>query len=125
MFTNKAQSRRRLARAQASGQRLFESLERRDLFAGSISGNVYVDRNGSLAHDTGDAGYAGFPGPSATVYIDSNNNGTFDTGELGTVPDGLGNYSFNNLLNGVYVVRLVKPTGFINMARRTARPPRT
>src|SRR5678816_3719346 len=82
------------SRRQASKQlrsrrrgRLFEALEARQLFTGSITGNVYVDRNGSLSHDAGDAGYAGFPGPNATVYIDSNDNGALDAGELSTVPD--------------------------------------
>jgi hypothetical protein len=95
---------------------LVEALEARQLFTGLLAGNVYVDRNGSLSHNAGDAGYAGFPGPSATVYIDSNNNSTLDAGEPSTTPDGLGNYSFGLVSNGVYVVRLLKPTGFMNMA---------
>jgi RHS repeat-associated protein len=40
-----------------------------------------------------------------TIYLDQNNNGTRDTNERFTVTDANGNYQFNNLVPGRYLVR--------------------
>src|ERR1051325_8719016 len=77
-----------------------EALERRALLA-SISGAVYVDRNGSLTHDSGDANFSLPSGPSASLYLDLNNNGSLDNGEP-TTTTADGNYTFGSLASGTY-----------------------
>ena len=72
----------------------------------SIVGQVFVDTNGNGVQDPGEGGLAG-----TVVYIDANNNGGFDNGEISTVTDTAGQYRFDGLQPGNYVIREVVPTG--------------
>ncbi|HWE01234.1 MAG TPA: SdrD B-like domain-containing protein [Tepidisphaeraceae bacterium] len=73
----------------------------------SISGEVFNDLNDSAGKNPKDPGIAG-----VTVYLDANNNGKRDSGEQSFVTGANGNFSFDDLLPGVYVVRAVTPSGF-------------
>ena len=79
--------------------------------AGSISGQVFNDINGSGTKDAGEGGLA-----SVTVYIDSNNNGTLDPGETSTTSDSGGNYVLGGVAAGTRVVREVIPAGYSQTA---------
>ncbi len=69
----------------------------------SVSGGVFSDLNRDKVWQLKEAGLAGF-----RVYIDSNKNGVFDAGrETSVLTDSLGRYTFNNLLPGTYVIRVV------------------
>jgi protocatechuate 3,4-dioxygenase beta subunit len=74
----------------------------------SISGQKYNDMNGNGTKDAGDAGLSGW-----TIFLDANGNGTLDGGEASTVTDGIGNYSFTNLMPGTYKVREVVQNGWV------------
>jgi RHS repeat-associated protein len=47
-----------------------------------------------------------------TIYLDDNRNGHLDSGEHSTVTDSLGNYSFENLPAGTYIVAEVPQAGW-------------
>ncbi len=78
----------------------------RDLFAfmpagsATISGRVFSDENGNTTLDNGETGVRDF-----TVYLDTNTNNQLDPGEPRLQTDPNGNYTFNNLGLGTYVVR--------------------
>ena len=72
----------------------------------SIFGNAYNDANGNGTRDTGEAGIAG-----RTFFLDTNNNGVADSAERSTTTDILGNYAFDALPAGTYVVREVLAGG--------------
>ena len=84
-------------------RRVLESLEPRCLLA-SLAGEVFVDEDFD-----GLRGPAEVVVPDAQVYLDSNDNGQLDISEVSTVTDLLGQYSFDNLAPGSYVVRLLTP----------------
>lgn len=67
---------------------------------GSITGQVFNDLNFDGAANNGEVGI-----PGQTVYIDSNNNGVLDAGELTAITDTGGNYTFQGITPGSYVVR--------------------
>lgn len=85
-----------------------------DVRAITISGQVYEDRNGNAAKDTGDLGIAG-----RTVFHDANNNGALDSGEPTAVTNSAGAYTFASLGPGTYRVREVLPSGWV---RTTPNP---
>jgi len=74
---------------------------------GTINGRKVHDLNGSSSIDAGEPGLAGW-----TIFLDANGNGTLDGGERSTVTDANGNYTFNNLLPGLYSVREVLQVGW-------------
>ncbi|MBC7785428.1 MAG: S8 family serine peptidase [Burkholderiales bacterium] len=76
--------------------------------AGSISGEVFEDRNGNGTFDAGEPGLIG-----VTVYIDSNNSGLYDGGEITAVTAGAGTYTFGNLLPKTYTVREIIPETYV------------
>lgn len=84
---------------------LFESLERRTLFDGAITGLVFDDLNGNGRREANEAGRAG-----AIVYIDANENGIHDKNEQTATTDANGIYSFV-MPSGIYRVRLDCPEG--------------
>ncbi|MBI1337329.1 MAG: choice-of-anchor D domain-containing protein [Phycisphaera sp.] len=107
-----------------------EPLEDRLLLSGSISGTVWADLNGDGVRDAGEPGLAG-----VTVYLDDNDNAqldwtdangndAWDEGEgerwvtsavddaLTTDNDETGQYQFEGLNAGEYVVRQVTPEGY-------------
>jgi uncharacterized protein (DUF2141 family) len=47
-----------------------------------------------------------------TVYLDANNNGKLDPGEKSTATVNAGEYSFNGLAGGSYIVRVIPPAGY-------------
>ncbi|MDA8745662.1 fibro-slime domain-containing protein [Rubripirellula amarantea] len=70
---------------------------------GSISGDVLeASETGSMA------GLSEF-----LVYLDLNSNGRLDTGEPSEITDAEGNYTFENLAEGTYIVREVPQSGWI------------
>ncbi len=73
---------------------------------GTISGQKFNDLNGDGIQQPGDLGLAG-----VTFFLDANNNGVLDPGETSTVTDASGNYTFDGLLPGIYLVREVQPSG--------------
>ncbi len=75
---------------------------------GSISGEVWHDDNRNGVWDGGEAEWASWNDGDLTLYLDANNNGVFDAGETSTQTGAFdGNYSFNNLTAGTYIVRMV------------------
>src|SRR4051812_28634844 len=77
-----------------------ELLEGRTLMsAGStVSGSVFVDRDGDGLRTAGQADRPGF-----TVFLDANGDGTFQSGEPITQTDAAGKFAFANVANGSYV----------------------
>ena len=75
--------------------------------AASISGTVFNDANGDQKLDNGESGISGWE-----VYIDLNNNGKFVSGDPETTTDANGDFSFNGLFPGTYIVRVVAPAGW-------------
>ena len=74
----------------------------------SIAGRVFYDANNNGAVDGGETGI-----PNATVTL----TGTDDLGNAvnaTTLTDGSGNYSFNNLRPGTYVVAETQPAGYFD-----------
>lgn len=92
----RAQRRRQFSRRMAT-----ESLEVRALLS-AISGVVFQDHNGSSVAEAGDDPVSG-----ATVYLDANNNAVLDDGEQSVVSGAQGEYQFQDLADGDYVVRQV------------------
>ncbi len=86
---------------------------------GEIHGTTWYDVNGDGDRDAGEQGMPGWD-----VFLDLNQNGQLDPGEPAQVTDSDGNYSFTNLVPGVYrVVEQVKddwqptaPFGPLNFA---------
>lgn len=72
---------------------------------GHLSGTAWQDTSRDGVRDASEPVIE-----SRTIYIDSNTNGTFDTGEPSTVTDAMGNYRFDALAAGTYVVREVLPS---------------
>jgi protocatechuate 3,4-dioxygenase beta subunit len=68
--------------------------------AAYLQGNAFQDQNNNGTRDTGEPVLPGW-----TVYLDANNNGTKDPGEQSTTTDSSGNYYFDDLAPGTYVVR--------------------
>jgi hypothetical protein len=81
----------------------------------SILGVVYNDLNGNGARDSGEPGLGG-----VTVYIDVNNTGSLVSTDPSTVTNTLGQYSFNGLASGTYIVRDVPPSGTVQTAPSAA-----
>jgi hypothetical protein len=94
-----------------------ERLEARRLFAGSISGNAFVDRNSNGVLDAGETGILSAVNSkplSVTVFLDVNSNSMFDVGvDTSTTVDASGNYSFAGLADGNYSVGEITPAGYI------------
>jgi protocatechuate 3,4-dioxygenase beta subunit len=75
-----------------------------------VSGGVlFNDGNGNGTRDPGEAGIGG-----RTVYIDLDNDGVRDPGEASTITDTNGNWGFDNLTPGNYVIREETPTGWVS-----------
>jgi protocatechuate 3,4-dioxygenase beta subunit len=74
---------------------------------GSISGAVYNDLDSSGTRNPGEEGLGG-----RTVFLDLNSDGDIDAGEPQTNADGSGNWSFNGLVPGTYVVRELPESGW-------------
>jgi uncharacterized protein (DUF2141 family) len=73
---------------------------------GQIAGNVFRDDDNNTEQNTLEASVA-----NQTVFIDNNANNALDSGELSTKTDAWGNYAFDNLPAGTYVVVANPPAG--------------
>jgi predicted outer membrane repeat protein len=71
--------------------------------AGYLTGAAFSDTNRNGVRDGGEAVIAG-----RTVYLDTDDDGVLDGGESSSVTNASGNYFFNDLVPGSYVVRLVQ-----------------
>ncbi len=74
---------------------------------GSIAGEVFDDANGDGKLDDGESGLSGW-----TVYIDLNNSGAFVSGDPETTTNSAGDFSFDDLAAGTYIVRVIRPSGW-------------
>ena len=83
----------------------FEQFESRRVCA-TLSGAVWIDRNGNSTVDAGDE-----PVAQAIVWVDSNRNGLRESSEPSTRSSASGAYSFGNLPAGDYEVRMQPPPG--------------
>jgi len=72
-----------------------------------IGGVVFNDVNANGLVEANEVGLPGF-----TTYLDTNNNSTLDSGEPSTISDAQGQYRFNGLPVGTYVVKGIAQTGF-------------
>jgi len=72
-----------------------------------IGGVVFNDINANGLVEANEGGLPGF-----TTYLDTNSNNTLDTGEPSTITDAQGQYRFNGLPVGTYVVKGIAQTGF-------------
>ncbi len=75
---------------------------------GSIRGVKFDDINGNGVLDSGEPGLSGF-----TIFLDINNNEILDASEAASITDTGGNYFFDDLPGGTYIVREVQQPGFI------------
>jgi len=73
----------------------------------SISGFKYNDLNGNGAFNAGEPRLPGW-----TIYLDANDNNILDPGEMSTVTNSVGEYLFNNLNPGTYIIREVQQPGW-------------
>src|SRR5690606_4739888 len=74
---------------------------------GSITGTAYPDLDNDGRPDPGEWELAG-----VTIYVDLDGDGNLDAGEPTTITDADGNYRFDGLPPGEYVVRQIPPSGF-------------
>jgi hypothetical protein len=72
-----------------------------------ISGIAFNDLDGNKLKGAGEPALA-----NVRVYIDANNNGRFDSGETSVLTDANGNWAFDNLAPGTYLIRAVAPSGY-------------
>lgn len=82
----------------------------------TISGRVWDDANANGQLDLIENGLNG-----VTVFLDSNCNGTLDLGEPNTTTDTEGTYTFSDLENGFFYIR-VEETGSLNGYSLTTSP---
>jgi hypothetical protein len=80
---------------------------RRTSTGGSISGTIFVDRNGNGVRDASEPAQSGW-----RVYLDVNRNQRFDAGERSVVTGSNGAYAFADLAAGTYAVREVDQPGW-------------
>jgi len=73
----------------------------------SISGTVFDDANGNGKFDPGETGIA-----TVELYIDLDNSGKFISGDPETTTDFDGDFTFNGLFGGTYIVRVITPAGW-------------
>ncbi|HPM84515.1 MAG TPA: SdrD B-like domain-containing protein [Candidatus Anammoximicrobium sp.] len=71
---------------------------------GEIHGTVWDDLNSDGTRQIQDTGLSGW-----TVFLDQDRNGQLDAGEVSTVTNADGDYSFEGLSPGTYVVQRVVP----------------
>ena len=74
----------------------------------AITGVVFNDLNGNGAEDSGEAGLGG-----VVVYLDLSNSGSFVSTDPSTVTGTTGQFSFNGLTAGTYIVRELPPAGTV------------
>jgi uncharacterized protein (DUF2141 family) len=75
--------------------------------ASTASGTVYLDSNGNGVQDAGETGLAGW-----YTYIDVNDLGYYVSGDPYSLTDANGNYSFQGLAPGSYLIRVYSQSGY-------------
>jgi hypothetical protein len=80
----------------------FESLESRQLMAGTVSGTIFNDKNFDGVRKNTEGGVA-----NQRVFIDSNFDGKRQSNEPLATTDSKGNYSFKNVPDGVARVHVL------------------
>ena len=94
--------------------------------AGAIGDRVWIDADGDGVQDPGELGLNGV---TVTLYSDPDHNGVYDT-VVGTTTTGpAGNYIFDGVAAGAYVVAVTPPPGYAqsgdpdaNLDNRTTAP---
>jgi hypothetical protein len=86
--------------------RQIESLEKRVMLTGTITGDVFSDINDDAQFGPGEPGI-----PGVTVYIDVNDTQNFVSTDPHATTDAGGNFSFADLADGAYILRVIPPTG--------------
>ncbi len=76
---------------------------------GAIGDRVWIDADGDGVQDLGEAGLGGV---TVTLYTDPDGDGVYDTAAGTTTTDAAGNYIFDNLPPGAYVVEVTPPSGY-------------
>jgi hypothetical protein len=80
----------------------------------SLGSRVWYDKNNDGLNNSSETGVAGL---TVKLYRDSNNDNEADGTAIATTStDASGNYSFNSLEPGNYVVGVILPAGFVNSA---------
>ena len=74
---------------------------------GSVSGNVFDDRDGNGSQASDEPGL-----PGVTIYADLNSNGTIDDSEPSVTTDAGGQFELADLEFGTHSLRVVLPDGF-------------
>jgi subtilisin family serine protease len=82
-----------------------------------IRGAKWDDRNADGVRGAGESPVVG-----ATIFLDSDLDGVLDAGEASTVTDAEGNYAFEDLQPGMYVVDDVADSGWIPTYPSTVAP---
>ncbi|WP_419195222.1 dockerin type I domain-containing protein [Novipirellula herctigrandis] len=83
---------------------IVERLDERRVLA-AITGDVFHDLDLSFRQEPGEVALA-----KRLVYLDANDNGSLDRGEIFNVADDAGQFSFEDLADGSYLVRLFNGT---------------
>ena len=78
-----------------------------DVTGGIISGTVFNDNNKNRKRDLGETGISNW-----TIFIDANKNFLPDNNEQRVKTNSLGEYFFENLQNGTYIIRQVLKKGY-------------
>ena len=74
----------------------------------AITGVVFNDLNGDGVQDNGEPGLGG-----VVVYLDLNNSGTFESNDPSTTSNSTGQFCFDGLAAGTYIVRELAPAGTV------------
>ncbi|EMI21720.1 fibrinogen-binding protein [Rhodopirellula maiorica SM1] len=104
--------RNKLTRPRRRNSRVFlaEQLEDRRLLA-SLTGVSFHDANGDGVRNSDESARIG-----VTVFLDQNNNGRFDGGENSTTTNNDGEYTFEDLSPGDYIIRQIAPADTVTTA---------
>ncbi len=85
-------TKRRVGRSRSVSPMSVETSEARQVMAGDVSGNVFLDTNVNGIDDPGEDGLAGW-----TVFVDSDGNGQFNAGEPMAVTDTRGRFAISGV----------------------------
>jgi hypothetical protein len=97
----------RKCRGSAPSRVAVESLESRQLMAGTVSGTVFNDKNVDGVRKSTESGVA-----NQRLYVDLNYDGKRQANEPLAITDSKGNYVFKNIPDVVARVRLLPSTGW-------------
>ena len=101
---NNNRNKRSHKRARHQRRLLIEHLASRRVLA-AVTGAVFEDLDQSFRQEAGEVGLV-----DRLVYLDVNDSGTLDTGEQIVRTDDNGEFTFENLIDGTYQIRLYNGT---------------